>query len=245
MEKKRLTAMKAKINDVSTGKYYPQPGFEPNYVLTREGMRLSRVRIMGTIVNRFVSENGKFASITLDDSTSTIRAKAFNGISAVEAANVGDVVDLIGKVKEYQGEVYIVPEVLTKIEDPNWEILRELELKMLYKRWDKVKEIVKEVKSQVSDITEMKKVLFERYNIDNADVEAILQAEEFSDEPEKASVKEKVLAVITELDAGSGCDYTELLEKSGFSEEVIDPIINSFLTDGICFEPRPGRIKKL
>jgi hypothetical protein len=37
-------------------------------------------------------------------------------------------VDLIGKVREYNAEIYIMPEIVRKITDPNTELLRRLEL---------------------------------------------------------------------------------------------------------------------
>jgi hypothetical protein len=53
------------------------------------------------------------------------------------------------------------------------------------------------------------------------------------------------LGLIEKLDAGQGCDYSELLEASKISEETMDSIINELLSDGVCFEPKPGKIKKL
>ena len=55
-EKKRLTALKTSIGPIIKGKYIAQEGFEPNFVQTEHG-RLSRVRVLGTVVDKFVSEN--------------------------------------------------------------------------------------------------------------------------------------------------------------------------------------------
>src|SRR3989338_5220493 len=111
MEKKRLTSIKTKIIDLSNGKYEVLPGFGSNYVLTRDGMRLSRVRILATVVDKFLSDSGRYAAITLDDGSDTIRAKAFNAVAVFDNLSVGDLVDFIGKVREYQGELYLVPEL--------------------------------------------------------------------------------------------------------------------------------------
>ena len=59
------------------------------------------------------------------------------------------------------------------------------------------------------------------------------------------SPKEAVLKLIDELDKGEGAPYSELLEKSGLPEAEFDEIMNSLLEDGLCFEPRPGKIKRL
>ena len=112
MERKRMTAVKARINAIMAGKYNAAQGFTPGYVLTTMGQRLSRVRILATVVDKFVSENKRFASITLDDGSETIRCKMFNATSIFDGIDAGTIVDVFGKVKEYQGEVYIIPEVI-------------------------------------------------------------------------------------------------------------------------------------
>ena len=174
MEKKRLTAVKAKIRQITNGKYMPQEGFNPNYVLAKNGVRLSRVRLLATVVDKFVAESGKFASITLDDGTDTIRAKIFNALSLLETVNTGDIVYTIGRVKEYQGEIYIMPEVIMQCQDPNIGTLFELEIRKQTEEWKRKREIVLEHKAQVSDLAELKRFLRERFGIDEEEVEGIM-----------------------------------------------------------------------
>ena len=116
MERKRLTAIKTKIKSITTGKYVTQPGFEPNYVLTPLGIRLSRVRMLATVVDKFISETKKFSSITLDDGSDTIRVKVWNSL-ILDDFQVGETIDITGKVREYQGEVFLAPEVIRKVEN--------------------------------------------------------------------------------------------------------------------------------
>ena len=105
MEKKRITSVKTKISYITRGKYVPQEGFSPSYVLSGIGQRLSRVRVCATVVDKFLSDTGKFAAVTLDDGTDTIRAKVFNAVSMFENISAGNVVDVIARVKEYNGEI--------------------------------------------------------------------------------------------------------------------------------------------
>ena len=140
MDKKRLTAIKTKIAPVVNGKFVVQEGFNPNYVLTDFG-KLSRVRILATVVDKFISESGKMASLTLDDGTSTIRAKAFGGMTIFNSVEVGNIVDVIGRIKEYQGEVYLSPET-TAVLDINHELLRELEIRNLHRELEDKKKII-------------------------------------------------------------------------------------------------------
>ncbi|MBI4018478.1 MAG: hypothetical protein HY368_02615 [Candidatus Aenigmarchaeota archaeon] len=244
MEKKRLTAVKTRIKAITTGKYVVREGFEPNYVLTAAGEQLSRVRVLATVVDKFVSETGKFASLTLDDGTETIRAKVFNAVSMFDSVAVGDIVDAIGRVREYQGEIYLMPEVVAKAETPNYELLRELELRQQERELQKKRALILEYQKQAADVDELKKHMFERFGIAHEEVEAVIQSEEVVEE-KTADEKSKILELIANMDTGQGCDYTELTQASGLSEDVIDGIINELLSEGICFEPRPGKIKKL
>ncbi len=244
VEKKRLTAVKTRIRNVTEGKYVVREGFEPNYVLTKKGEQISRVRVLATVVDKFVSETGKFASITLDDGTDTIRAKVFNAVSMFDNVANGDIADVIGKLREYQGEIYVAPEVIAKHENPNYELLRELELRYQENEWNKKRNLVFEYQKQMSDVDELKKYMLERFGVPAEEVEAIMQSQEVIEEQE-IDDKSKVIDLIVKLDGGQGCDYSELIHASGLNEEVIDTVVNELLSEGICFEPKPGKIKKL
>ncbi len=248
MERKRITAMKTRIKPVVSGKYAAAQGFTPGFVVTDRGLRLSRVRMLATVVDKFMSETGKFASITLDDGTDTIRAKMFNGVSIFDSVPVGGIVDIIGKIKEYQGEIYLIPEVIKSIDDPNWEILRELELRKIDGEWEEKRKIVFEHQKQATDLAELKRMMKERFEISSQDVESICQSSgetEDAEEDPRKTTKDVVLSLISQIDKGEGCDYSELIEKSGLSEDLLDAAVNDLLEEGVCFEPRPGRIKKL
>ena len=241
MDKKRLTAFKTSIDAIGKGKFIAQEGFNPSYVLSPSGQRLSRVRILATAVDKFVSENGKFASLTLDDGSDTIRAKVFNALSMLEPVSKGDIVDVIAPVKEYQEEIYLLPEVVMKIDDPNIELLRRLELQEQEKELKRKKQLVLEYKSQVADASELAKVMKERFGIEQEELDAFLQQET----PQPKEAKTEILKLIETLDAGEGCNYDELVQASGISEDVLDSVVNELLEEGSCFEPRPGKIKKL
>ncbi len=244
MDKKRITSAKTRISGITKGRYVAQGGLNPNYVLTNLGQRLSRVRLLATVVDKFLSETGKFAAITIDDGTDTIRVKVFNAVSMFEGIEVGEAVDIIGRVKEYNGEIYIVPEIITKAE-ANSELLRELELREQEKYMNRKREMVFTYKNQTADMAELARLLKERENIDEDELEAILQTQQNEEIKEKTDNTELVLDLIAKLDQGQGCDYSELLEATKLPEEVIDSVVNKLLSDGVCYEPKPGKIKKL
>lgn len=241
MEKKRLTAVKTRIDAIGKGKFVTQEGFNPSYVLAPSGQRLSRVRVLATVVDKFISENGKFASLTLDDGTDTVRAKVFNALSLLDNVEKGDIVEIIGRIKEYQEEIYVLPEVVARLEDPNAELLRVLEIREQERELGRRKELVLQYRSQVADASELVRMMKERFGIEQEEVEALLQ-----EEPAKAdSPKAEILKLVETLDVGEGCDYQELMQAAGISEESLDAAVNELLEEGLCFEPRPGKIRKL
>ncbi|MBI4896474.1 MAG: hypothetical protein HY832_02900 [Candidatus Aenigmarchaeota archaeon] len=246
MDQKRVTAYKTSIQPLLAGKYIAQEGLVPHYVLTPEGKKISRARILATVVKKFMSENGTFAGLTLDDGTDTIRTTFFQDISLVEPIEEGDVVEVIGKVREYHDEVNLVGELVTKIIDPNLELLRELELKKQNKEFEKTKALVRQYQTEVGNIEELKQVMEEQFHISPDDVEGVVE-NELAGQKQKPERDNKILVLklIEEHDTGAGCDYATLLSTSGLAENELDVVINELLEEGTCFEPKAGKIKKL
>ncbi|RLJ04934.1 MAG: hypothetical protein DRP08_00465 [Candidatus Aenigmatarchaeota archaeon] len=247
-EMKRLTAIKCNIKDITDGEYIEQEGFVPDYILTKSGQKLSRVRIMATVVNKFVSDNSQYGALTLDDETDTIRAKVFKNISLIEHVEEGDIVDVIGKIRKWNDEIHLIIESVLKIDDPNWLTLRKAELKKQKTEWESIKKIILEKEKETADLDELKKLMKKKYNLDPDQVEAIIISKELGIEKhnvDRRKNKELILKLIEELDEGDGTDYTKLMEAAGLEESDIDSAINELLTDGVCFEPKPGKIKKL
>jgi len=248
MEMKRLTAKKASIGEIVNGKFIKKSGFESSYVLTNLGRRLSRARALGLIVDKFISADEKYATITLDDSTETIRCKVFVNTKLFDGFGSGDLVDIFGKIREYNGEIYIMPEIITKVE-PNFETLRILELEKIFREQrEKIKKI-RDLQKQTSDVVEIKTAIKNLMSLE--DVEGILEAQEIienSAEEKTVSagdIKNKILKLIENLDKGEGADYQDILIKSGSAEKDIDFAIQDLLESGICYEPKPGKIKKI
>jgi len=249
MDVKRMTAKIASIDEVVTGKFIKKTGFESNYILTKFGRKISRARVTGVIVDIYKSADMKYAAITLDDSSDTLRAKAFVNIIVFDNFKVGDLVDLTGKVREYNDEIYIIPEIIRNV-SPNQETLRMLELKRIYiDQISKIKKL-RNLQKQISDLAELK-VLASKNGITEEDVEGILEADELiqvdtEEKTQESSVlKDKILELIEKLDEGTGAEYQKILSQSKLKEEKVDSAIQGLLEEGVCFEPRAGMIKKL
>ncbi|MBU7032413.1 MAG: hypothetical protein HXS53_07765 [Theionarchaea archaeon] len=94
--------------------------------------KVSEVRISGTLVDSYKTEDENYIALTVDDGTETIRIKAWRqDTEKLKPFTIGDIVDIVGRVREYNEEIYLSPEIISKISPNKW-ILRELELMKLY-----------------------------------------------------------------------------------------------------------------
>ncbi len=243
MELRRLTAKKCFIKELVTGRFIQKEAPESSYVLTRLGRRLSRVRVLANVVDIYENPSSSFASITIDDSTGVIRAKIFGDTEVIRNIEKGDLIDVIGKLRNSEGETWINLEIVKRIENPNFEILRMLEVAKILKEQKEKFEKVKEQLPQSSDINELFVLLGEE--LTKKEIEAIVEASEVFMEMEADRHKALVLQLIEELDYGDGADYKELLERAGIEEKLFDQILQELLEKGYCFEPKPGKIKKV
>lgn len=249
MEIKRLTAKKAGISEITKGKFVRKPGFESNYVLTQLGRKLTRVRVLGLVVDKFISDEISYSAITIDDSSDTIRCKLFGAAKIFNNIESGNLVDAMGKVREHSGEIYISPEIVTKITDPNFETLRMMELALIIKNQkDKIMKL-REMKKKTSDIKELK--ILAEDAMSEEDAESIIEAEGMIEEALSKKIeqpkdpKEIIMKIIAESDQKDGIDYQLILAKSGLPESVVDTAIQKLLEGGILFEPRAGKLKSL
>jgi RPA family protein len=127
----RDTALKLRIKDITAGELKKGDGKWDSILLTPLNEEAGRVRVLATVVSRFIRDDGKYAVLTLDDATDTITTRAFNeDVRLVENTKDGDIVDVIGRVAEYDGDMYISTESISKIDDPNWETVRKLEIEL-------------------------------------------------------------------------------------------------------------------
>jgi len=89
-------------------------------------MRISRVNIIGTLV--YISDQENAWSGSIDDGTGKINLRAFEHNSNFMKADVGDMVLVIGRIREFSNEKYIIPEIINKIENIGWFNLRKIEI---------------------------------------------------------------------------------------------------------------------
>jgi hypothetical protein len=121
--RERMTAVRAAVVDIVKGTYGEDNG---PHVVSPYGVELRRVALVGLIIDQYSGEG--FASITIDDGTETIRAKAWGGEAAsLDKVQTNILALIIGKIREYEGELYVVPEIVRELDDPNYLIVHKME----------------------------------------------------------------------------------------------------------------------
>ena len=123
-----MASLKIWVRDIVEGEYISSESEYGGILRLPDGRETSRVRILGTVVDSYAAEDGNYVTLTIDDSTETIRLKFFKERAGKAAVfKTGDIIDALGDVREYDGEVYVQPFAFQKV-DINWEFLRKIEM---------------------------------------------------------------------------------------------------------------------
>jgi len=142
--RKREVAHKLRIGDILSGtpivEDIPQESGNPGEsiagavkerfrFLEVADKRVVRVNVIANIIEKYESEGEKrYASVTVDDASGQIRLKVFGeDVNMFKEMSQGDTISIIGVLRSYNGELYILPEIVKKA-DPRYLLVRKLEL---------------------------------------------------------------------------------------------------------------------
>ena len=210
----RTVSKMISIRDIIGGTYIQEQENEPNYLLTIKKEKIYRCNIMATILTK--EKNGFIINFTVDDGSGIIVVRSFEINKLIEELKVGDTILIIGKIRVYNNDKYVSPEILKKI-NPIW-----LKTRKISKNLDKPEEMVKNINS--SQNTE-----------DIIEEEIIDNMEDFP--------FQKIIKLIKELDNGEGVFIDNILEKSSLKDS--EKIIERMMEKGEIFQIAPGRVKVL
>lgn len=236
---KRLPSIKVRIVDLLQGEYSPgsREDMSPSFVVTSFGDKVSRVSLVATVTDSFASEDENYAAITVDDGTEEIRLKAFSEDTNILNVEQGNLIHAIGKVKEYNGEIYINAEVAKVVKDANYESWHKLKLLQRLaeskQRADQLRQLSEEMEKD-----ELLKHAKSEFGMEPQQVEVILKKRPIDYKP-------KVLELIESLDAGEGVEIRKLFEVTDLQEHILESTVNELLTEGYIYEPTAGVIRRV
>jgi len=130
--RKRETAYKLRIGDLLKGNQIFEESEAQNKRLLHIELgnkKIVRVNLISNVIDKFESEGEtKFATITLDDGSGQIRARLFGAdVNKFQDLIQGDTVLIIGLLRYFNQELYILPEVIKK-QDSKYLLVRKLEI---------------------------------------------------------------------------------------------------------------------
>lgn len=228
---KRQVACYASISEVAGAKYVKEEGWQPNYVITKGGRKISRVNIAGVVVSP-PSEEAGFTVASLDDGSGMISLRVFDNPKIMGGIMAGEPVFVVGRPRQYGNETYILAEIVKRVSDPRWIELRKLELQAA-ENMPQAPEISAEKTGESLPNREEEMVVEE---------DRIGSAADGETPAREPGIPEKVRSMIREMDSGSGADYEEIIAKAGANS---DKAIKSLLLCGDIFEVSPGKLKVL
>ena len=124
---KRQVAYKVVISEITKTNFI-KDNISSGYVVL-DDRKISRVNIIAIVVYKTEKPNG-YSSVVIDDGTGKLLLRSFENNNHLTKANIGDVILVIGRLREFNNERYIIPEIL-KITGIVWLNLRRCELNRL------------------------------------------------------------------------------------------------------------------
>ncbi len=122
---KRQIAYKLQIRQILGGTYHQQEGWNPNYLITPDNQKVSRVNLIAVVVAQTQDQTN---NLILDDGSGQITLRIFDPLKNVNP-KIGDTVLVIAKIRQFNNQIYLVPEIISKINNSKWVEVRKLELK--------------------------------------------------------------------------------------------------------------------
>lgn len=227
---KRSTAYRIRLKNIVNSPYEKREGFNPS-VIKFNNLEISRVNVIASIVGKYLTDDQNYCAITLDDGSETIRVKNFGAeVGVIKELNVGDIVRIIGKVKEYNEEKYIAGEI-SKVLNPNWLIVNEIELSNQ-----------NQTEKDTSTTDSINKVIETKTN--SSENEEIISISSESSDSE-SSIKQKILQYLKNNDNGTGVIMDQIMTSLDVSSEEVKDSLYELLKVGEIYEPKKGILKIL
>lgn len=238
----RQIAMKTSIAAIKQGTFIAKEGWEP-HVVQIEGVQIARVNLIGVIVAKQAqSPMLNYGHAVLEDGSDRIMLRSFSDAQIFAGIEIGNVCLVIGRPREYGQEIYVVPEIVRRLDDPAWLSLRALELAEIEQQRRRVANLAQHANVNSHCIPT-------RDGHDDAPREKT-----HHNLPQMAANSERavalrtfgeadVLRMLRSLDDGAGVHIEKLIDAC--RHEAAEQVVHLLLQKGDIFEIRPGIIKIL
>jgi len=170
---KRQTAYWMTVEDLLNGTF--KKNEENAFYITKKGFAVSRVNVFGIVLSKDSSEFVE--SLIIEDGTGNLSVKSFERKNVFEKIDAGDFVNIVGKIREYNGAPFISSEIIIK-SDKDAFMLRKKEVSLVQKFYKTPEVSVQEAVGEefvVDDGAKIMEIVKSLDNGDGADVDAVIK----------------------------------------------------------------------
>lgn len=184
--------------------------------------QISRINLIANVVDTYANDEKKFNSITLDDGSGQIRVKGFSdSFFLLQGIAVGDTICVIGWLRYFNNEIYMIPDIVRRVED-KWALVRRLELIKMYGEPSHAKQDTSKDEIEPKEEFEVK-------------------SEKVASNVQSISPRNAIMALIKKHE--QGIDIEQLIMETNYPVDQVSSIINSLLESGEIYEPMPGKVR--
>lgn len=244
--KKRAASHRLTVDEIHTGEFVSaEEDFELNYLITHDARKVYRAKVVATVVSDpYISDDTAYGRVQLDDGFDTIYGSVFREqTSLLDTVELGDLVQVIGKIREWQGEKQLTLEAITKVH-PNFLLLHRLEILRARKEHQKILKEAQKIYTEEKEKIRPAKERAKQEGVPADIVEALDELkflEEKEEEPEISKseiVKTKVLSIIEKNPDGMEMDAIIAAFADIYTSEEIEEAVRELLSIGEIFERR-------
>jgi hypothetical protein len=243
--KKRAPSCHMRLDEIHAGIFVTaEEDFELNYLLTPDARKVFRAKVVATIVSEpYISDDSAYGRVTLDDGFDTISGAVFREQTALlENVELGQLVQAIGKIREWKGEKQLTLEAISPVE-PNFMLLHRLEIIKARNQHKKRLEEAQKIYEQEEDLRSARDRAKEQ-GVSTDIVEALDELKYLEEHPEEEEpeiskpdmVKMKVLSFIESNEGGVDMDKILAAFSDTYASEEIEDAVKELLGIGEIFE---------
>jgi|SRR3989344_732970 len=123
----RLYSKEITVLEALNAHFIQKSADEPSAISFGGEELIYNINIMGIVLN--LERVGSMTNLLLEDGTEKIIVRFFEDKKILSLLEAGDIIKVIGKIRKYNEERYISPEIIKKV-DPLWMKFRFLKIKL-------------------------------------------------------------------------------------------------------------------